>query len=81
MKINFGWRVWLLIIVLLLSILAIRPNFFGSGVVVKSVDKDSSIYTAGLRTNEIITSINGQGIKNQQDYARVIDSLFPNNFT
>jgi preprotein translocase subunit SecD len=72
---KIGFRVWVLIIVLLLSILAISPSF-RSGVIVKSVDKNSSIFEAGLKQGEIINQINGVNIKNKLDYGKEIESIF-----
>lgn len=68
------WRVWVLIICIFLSILAIKPSF-ESGVVVKSLDRNSQIYEQGLRSGEIIKSINGQPIENLEDYRTVIDRV------
>ena len=45
---KLSWRIWILIILLGLSALAIKPSF-EQGVVVKSIDRNSSIYEAGLR--------------------------------
>ncbi len=73
--IKIGWRVWLLIIAILLSILAIRPTF-ESGVVIKSVEKNSSAFDEGLKTGEIIKSINGKEIKDKHSYADVMAGLF-----
>lgn len=72
---KLGWRVWFLIIVLLLSLLAIKPSF-QSGVIIKSVDKNSTAFNEGLRTGEIITEVNGQKIEKKEDYANIIDSFF-----
>ena len=63
---KMGWRIWLLIIALLLSLLAIKPNF-QSGVVVKSIDKNDSFFEQGLRQGEIITALTGKPIKNFED--------------
>jgi len=63
-------RIWILIFVLLGSFFAIAPwHALDSGVVVKTVEKNSSVYEAGIRTGMIITSINGQSIKNMEDYS------------
>ena len=70
-------RVWILIIALLLSVLAIKPTF-ESGVVVKSVDKDSIYFEEGLRNGEIIKSINGKVIEDKSSYSNVISELFEN---
>ena len=51
------WRIWLLIIILLLSILSISPSF-KSGVVIKSVEKNSTAPSQGLQAGEIIKTIN-----------------------
>ena len=76
MKISF--RVWILIIALLLSLLAIKPSF-SSGVIVKSVQHNSSLFNAGLRQGEIIISINGQEIESKTDYTVIANTLFPDN--
>lgn len=75
---KIGWRVWILIIVLLFSIIAIKPSF-KDGVVVKSVEKNSSLFDAGLRSGQIITAINGQTVTNKLDYGRIIDENFKDN--
>ena len=77
---KLGWRIWFLIIVLLLSLLAIRPSF-ESGVIVKSVIKNSSAFNEGLRSGEIIKSINGRAIENKNNYAQIIDEIFTDNQT
>lgn len=79
-KMKLGWRIWLLIIILLLSILAMRPTF-ESGVQVKSVTKNSSAFNEGLRSGEIIKSINEQRVESKEDYARIIDEIFIDNQT
>lgn len=70
------WRVWLLIIVLMASLFAISPNF-NKGVVIKSVEKNTTAFNYGLKANMVITSINDEKINNQEDYNRVINSIFP----
>lgn len=72
---KIGWRVWLLLIVLGLSLLAIRPSF-EEGVAVKSVDKNSSISEAGLGAGEVIIAINSKPVKNIQEYAALSEELF-----
>ncbi|MDD5192063.1 MAG: hypothetical protein PHH54_05705 [Candidatus Nanoarchaeia archaeon] len=73
---KLSWRIWLLIIVLLASALIISPNF-DKGVVVKSVEQNSSAYEGGLRPNTIIKSINSQQVNNLEDYTNIINSIFP----
>lgn len=69
------WRIWLLIIVLLASLLIISPRLT-QGVIIKSVEKNSTAYDIGLRGNMIITAINGEPVKNFEDYVRIIESTF-----
>ena len=76
MKLKLTWRLWLLIIVLVLSAVIIAPSF-DKGVVIKNVDKNSSEYDAGFRINMIIKSINGQPINTFEDYKSSINSIFP----
>ena len=68
-------RIWVLIIAILLSLLAIKPSF-QTGVVVKSIDKDSAIFQEGLKAGEIIKEINGEKIENKEDYSSEINKIF-----
>jgi preprotein translocase subunit SecD len=73
-------RIWILIFVLLGSFFAIAPwHALDSGVVVKSVEKNSSTYEAGIRVGMVITSINGYVIKNMEDYSSFAASNFISN--
>lgn len=74
------WRIWLLIALLLLSILAIKPSF-QTGVVVKSVEKNSSIFEEGLRAGEIIKQVNDKIITNNEEYTKAIEAIFVGNET
>lgn len=47
------------------------------GVLVTSVSADSTAFSEGLAKGMIISSINGNPIKNIEDYSVQIDSLFP----
>ncbi len=69
MKITF--KIWILIafvIFALISIFSIPPKFAESGILVKSVEQNSTIFNDGLRQGMIITQINQQSIKNLEDY-------------
>ena len=67
MKLTF--RLWLFIFTFLLMILAIFPaNPFEKGVVIKSIDANSSLSLVGLQKGDVITSINGHEIKNLQPF-------------
>lgn len=70
------WKIWLLIIALICSAIILSPNF-EKGVVIKSVEKNSTAFDQGLRPNLIIKSINSQTINNFEDYTRVLESIFP----
>jgi len=65
-----------LIIVLIASALVISPSF-ETGVVIKSVEKNSTAFDQGLRTNMIIQSVNGNAVKSLEDYSKIINSIFP----
>ena len=69
------WKIWLLIIVLFFSAIMISPNF-QKGVIIKSVDKNSTAFEQGLKTGMIITSINNQKINNFDDYKNVLEETF-----
>ena len=67
-KMNFWkeWRIWLLILAVIGSLIAISPNPWASGVVVKYVDKDSPFY-GEIFPGERISSINERGIQSTTD--------------
>lgn len=73
-----NWKIWLLIFVLIGSALVISPSF-EKGVIIKSVEKNSTSFEEGLRVNMIITSVNGEPVKNFEDYSKILSSLFPAN--
>lgn len=69
----------MLIIVLAFSLLAIfgfPPTFFQEGVVVKSVNSNSTEFNSGLRQGQIIVNIDGNEIKNVEDYTEAISGKF-----
>lgn len=76
MKITFKmWIMFAFIAFALISIFSIPPQFMKKGVLVTSVEKNSTIYLAGLRAGAQITEINGQSVITLKDY-----TLFINNF-
>jgi preprotein translocase subunit SecD len=75
MKISF--KVWILIIFVIFSIISIFPadNLFTQGVEVTSVKEDSQIFSDGLRSGMIIKDINGQKINSKQDFTEFMNNL------
>jgi preprotein translocase subunit SecD len=71
---KIGWRIWVMIIAILLSLLAIHPSF-NSGAVVKYVASNSPLYVEGLRSGEIVKSVNGQIVNDKDDYLAIIKDL------
>lgn len=85
MKINLKltWKIWLLIIVVILSLLSIFVGayLFQKGVVVSSVTQNSTASTQGFKQGMLITSINGQAISSVLDYSTAMQNIFPNSNT
>lgn len=70
---KIGLRIWILIIVLVLSLLAIQPwKSFETGVLVKSVELNSSAFESGLRQGQIISSIDGKEVSNLDVFSEVM---------
>lgn len=63
----------------LIAIFSIPPQFMEKGVIVKSVDKNSTIFNQGLRAGDTIISINGNNINNFEEYTKEIN-LFKDSF-
>jgi preprotein translocase subunit SecD len=68
------WRIWFLIIAIIISIIAIHPSF-QTGAVVKYVSPDSPLYTDGLRAGDIITKVNNLPISSKTDYTNAVSNL------
>lgn len=72
------WRIWLLIIFVALSIVSIfsiPPMFLQKGVLVNSVEENSTLFNQGLRQDMIITSINNNEIKTLEDYTSIMSEF------
>ncbi|MEX0932614.1 MAG: hypothetical protein WDZ77_00735 [Candidatus Pacearchaeota archaeon] len=79
MKINFTWKIWFLIIVLvfsLASIFGVPPSIYEKGVLIVSVNEDSIEFQEGLRAKQIIKSIDGEQVSNLEDYTLIINGKF-----
>ena len=68
------FKIWLWLIVLVLSLLSIFSfqGLFQHGVMVTSVEQNSTAFDSGLRQGQIINSINGLAIRSANDYAAAI---------
>lgn len=76
------WRIWLLIIVLALSLLSIfglPPTFLQKGVLITSVESNSTAFEEGLRQGQIITEIDGTLIENIQDFSNSLQGKYTPN--
>jgi len=76
------WRIWVLIIFLMFSFLAIFVSFspfaisaFEKGVLIKSVEKNSTEFNAGIRAGMIIKEINSKTMNEVLDYSNFISSI------
>ena len=69
-------RIWILIILLITAaVFIVNPQAFSKGVVIKEITQNSSAYLAGIKTGEIIKSINEQPISNVEDYSKIASSI------
>jgi preprotein translocase subunit SecD len=76
------WRIWLLLILVLLSVLAIfgmPPKFLQSGVLITSVESNSTAFEQGLRQGQIITSVDGVKINNPNEFSTLLENKFLTN--
>lgn len=74
------WKIWLLIIVVLLSLISIfgiPPKFLEKGVLITSVESNSTAFNQGLRQGQIIISIDGKPIESISDFSEIIQEKFP----
>jgi preprotein translocase subunit SecD len=69
------WRLWIVIILVIFTVLAIEPRFETDGVLVKQVMSPASEY---IPEGAVITEVNGVTIKDIVDYNNVVTGLKPN---
>jgi preprotein translocase subunit SecD len=75
------WKIWLMLVFLLLSaiwIFNIPPLFLEQGVIVKSLDTNSTIHEAGLSIGDVIIAVNDQKVKNFEEYSNIMVSFSDN---
>lgn len=85
-KIFLNFRVIVLIIALVLAFVAISPNPWNEGVVIKGVTSNSSAAAAGIEVSqkgspmsrEMILAINGKPISSLSDYQAAVGAITPN---
>lgn len=77
---KLGFKIWLLIIIFLLSLLSIfgMPlKFMETGVIITSLDQNNTLFDQGLRQGQVITMINEEKVKDIEAYTRIISSIYP----
>ncbi|MFH1332511.1 MAG: PDZ domain-containing protein [archaeon] len=67
-------RVWILLITLIITVLAINYNPWAEGIEIKTVSPNSLAAQQGIQAGQKIISVNGQEIKTTQDYQNAVSS-------
>jgi preprotein translocase subunit SecD len=65
------------VIILLASLFYVVQASAETGVIIKSIEKNSTGFNEGLRSGTIIESINGEAVSNIDDYSRIISGILP----
>ena len=78
---KFTWRIWLMLVFLTISLIAIFVDsngitFLQSGLLVKDIGENSSLLDFGLKSGMTITGINGVEIKSISDYNTAIQDYY-----
>jgi preprotein translocase subunit SecD len=76
-KLKLNWKIWVLIIAIIASVIAIFPLNFEKGVQVVSVTQNSTAYIQGIRAGDIITAIDKTPVSSIQEYNQIINSKLP----
>ncbi|MBT4648045.1 hypothetical protein HOC11_07315 [archaeon] len=83
-KVFSSFKIWVYIIFFIITLAAISPNPWNSGVAIRNVDLNSTAELSGIKSanpNEVpmvrerIISINGNEIKNVEDYNRILSTI------
>jgi len=83
MKIKLTWRIWLWIVILFFSLIAIfvTPTFLQKGVLITSVTQNTSAFEQGLRSGQVIQAIDGKPVTSTADFLKIIQGKFDSNQT
>lgn len=75
---KLGLKIWLLIIFTVFSLLSIfiTPNFLQKGVLITSVDSNSTEFEQGLRQGQIITSVDGNKISDVESFSKLFEGKY-----
>jgi len=74
------FRIWILIILVLFSLILIfglPPKVLEKGILITGVESNSTAFHEGLRQGQIITSIDGVNIENVNDFYDILKDKFP----
>jgi len=87
-QLGTNWRIWLLIVVLVLSLVAIRPQLDTDGVVIRAVVKDSPAALSGIASpdggvrpvdRERVLAVNGQPVPDVAGFYALVAASAPEN--
>jgi len=75
---KFTWKIWLLIVIVLFSFISIFnfSAFFNQGVLITSIDSNSTAFEQGLRQGQIITQIDSNTIKTIEDFSSALKNKY-----
>ncbi len=72
------WKIWLLMIALILSLLSIfsfPPTFMEKGLLIRSVEQNSTAYESGLRQGQKIIVVDSKTINSIEDYSQAMEKF------
>ncbi|MDP7520798.1 MAG: PDZ domain-containing protein [Candidatus Pacearchaeota archaeon] len=81
-RMKLTWKIYLLIIILVFSLLSIfgfPPHFFQKGVIITSVETNSTAFEEGLRQGQIIIGVDGKIINNLDDFSKAVQGKYLSN--
>jgi len=84
MRLKLTWKIWILIIILVLSLISVfglPPVFLQKGVLVTSVEPNSTAFEQGLRKGQIIMSVDNKKIEGLDDFKEILQGKFMTNET
>ena len=81
MKLKLGFRIWMLIIILILSLISIfiTPNFLQKGVLITSVKPNSTAFEQGLRQGQVIIEIDNHKVISLEDFTSALQGKYNSN--